>query len=176
MKDYFFTGEHAKKVKELTGSLDENNAKIFERNVDIYLIAPLIGFNYQVKSPIKLNTNAREERVAINASQVIQNADARLFNYRLIMLLDENNEPEFESRINKAFREYVDPLESDNELYESYLRGGIDILYDKIIKNASDKDSYLLNLYDFLEEFNHDFMNGLNDDEFNKKLLSMAKV
>ena len=43
-KQYRFTGSHAEKVSALTSIFDEvAKAKIFERNLDVYMNAPLIG-------------------------------------------------------------------------------------------------------------------------------------
>ena len=46
-KQYRFRGRHAVRVDKLTGVFDINSkAKLFERNVDVYANAPLIGFLY----------------------------------------------------------------------------------------------------------------------------------
>ena len=44
-KQYRFTGSHAEKVSALTSVFDDvAKAKLFERNLDVYMNAPLIGF------------------------------------------------------------------------------------------------------------------------------------
>ncbi len=46
-KQYRFKGRHALRVDQLTGVFDElSNAKLIDRNVDVYANAPLIGFLY----------------------------------------------------------------------------------------------------------------------------------
>ena len=54
-KEYSFKGKHADMVEKLTGSFSITNAdgttqnkhKLFERNFDVYLLAPIIGFLYR---------------------------------------------------------------------------------------------------------------------------------
>ena len=46
-KQYRFRGKHAIRVDALTSVFDNNSkAKLFERNVDVYTNAPLVGFLY----------------------------------------------------------------------------------------------------------------------------------
>ena len=48
---------------------------------------------------------------------------------------DEEYEPDEEDRINKAFRVMgKDP--KDMERFDSYVRGGVDVLYEKIIPRS----------------------------------------
>ena len=89
-----------------------------------------------------------------------------LFNYRLIMLLDEKNEKDFNERINKAFRYYdTEKAISDEDLYENYVRGGIEVLFEKLIQSASGTEDYLKNLYDFMEEFDERYNDTVSTDE-----------
>jgi len=145
--EYFFTGIHAQKVKDLTDA----DKGIFQRNVDVFLSAPLIGFVFGKKSD--KNNDSTINRVAINAQQMISNKKEALFNYRLIMLLDGENENNEAKRIKKAFEEYFDPLEKDENLFESYIRGGIDILHERIISSANSSEDYIFKLYEFLSDF-----------------------
>lgn len=46
-KQYRFKGRHALRVDQLTAAFDTvSKAKLFERNVDVYTNAPLVGFLY----------------------------------------------------------------------------------------------------------------------------------
>jgi len=88
-----------------------------------------------------------------------------LFNYRLIMILDKNHEADFNERLNKAFRYYgSDKAATDEELYESYVRGGVEVLYEKLIANATNPEDYLMNLYDFMEEFDERYNGTVSTD------------
>ena len=39
-------------------------------------------------------------------------------------------------------------------LFDSYVLGGVDLLYEKLLGNGHNEDDYINNLYDFLSEFN----------------------
>ena len=57
-KEYVFKGKHATYVKELTSSFGkESNYKIFSRNLDVLLLAPIIGFLNKKESVIDKSSN-----------------------------------------------------------------------------------------------------------------------
>jgi hypothetical protein len=150
-KIYDFKGVHAKKVSELNSEFDIDKHKIFEHVHEIYQLAPIVGFLYNQKA--ELDTTKDIKNVSIFYEQIVNYRHIFEFNYQLIMLLDKENEPDFERRVDKAFREYgTEKAKSDEVLYESYVRGGVDKIYEKIIENASSPDEYLENLYNFMEE------------------------
>jgi hypothetical protein len=149
-KEYSFRGTHAEKVIKLTSDFNKTHNKLFNRNIDVYLTAPIIGFLYQRKAELDKGS----EQTKIFPEQLIKEQTNLLFSYRLIMLLDEDYEPDLEERINKAFRYYgSDKSQDDENLFEQYVRGGVDVLYEKLIEPANSEDNYLKNLYDFIEEF-----------------------
>ena len=107
-KQYRFKGRHALRVDQLTGVFDEiSKAKLFDRNVDVYANAPLIGFLYGRIADVDDSKNPETGQVYsqnVMGDRVIYSSEELLFNFRLIMLLDANYEPDEEKRINKAFR------------------------------------------------------------------------
>lgn len=159
-KQYRFRGIHAEKVKQLTGVFDSlSKAQLFNRNVDVYVNAPIVGFLYGQRSEPDNTKNLETNEVYnqnIMGDRVIYSQEELMFNFRLIMLLDVDYEPDEEKRIDKAFRHMgEDPL--DEERFDAYVRGGVDVLYDKLIAGATDTDDYVVKLYDFLEEFQERF-------------------
>jgi len=161
-KEYYFKGRHAERVIKLTSQFSsEPNIKIFQRNIDVYLVAPIIGFLYGRKADMQTGI----DRV-INHTQLIYEKTNLVFNYQLIMLIDDKYEPDSDERINKAFR-YIgsDKAIRDEALYEEYVRGGIDVLYEKLIETANSPDDYIKNLYDFLEEFNERYNQSISTDD-----------
>lgn len=170
--EYSFRGSHGMKVRKLTAQFDENgSAKLFNRNIDVYIVAPLIGFLYGRKAE---RDKSGEDSTKIFHQQLFTEQALLKYNYQLIMLLDEKNEPSFEERLNKAFRYYGDNSEktlADEQLYEQYVLGGVDILYEKLIEEGT-SDDYVLNLYDFLEEFNERY----NDAVSNDKILDLCAL
>jgi hypothetical protein len=167
--DYSFRGTHAEKVIELTASFNDKGNKLFSRNLDVYLLSPIVGFTFGRKT--ELDTSGKPTNILFDAmSKEMTNL---WFNYRLIMLLDKDNESDFDIRVEKAFRNYGSDLaKSDEELYESYVRGGVDILHEKLIAPSKNREDYLTNLYDFMEEFEEKY--GQNSEEI-LNLVQLAK-
>ena len=161
-KDYSFKGTHAEKVKQLVENKFDKDHKLFERNMDVYLMAPIVGFLQGRRAPLDKSSQTTTN---ILAAIMIQYKADLLFNYRLIMILDKNHESDFNERLNKAFRYYgSEKAAPDEELYESYVRGGVEVLYEKLIANTTSEEDYLTNLYDFLEEFDERYNQSVSTD------------
>lgn len=159
-KEYSFRGKHAEKVNKLTAKFDDEN-RLFTRNFDVYMVAPIIGFIYGRKEDLDKGT----ETTKIFPDILMKEQPNLKFNYRLIVLLDKENEPNFDERINKAFRYYgSEQAKGDELLFEQYVRGGVDVLYEKLIETANSSDDYLKNLYDFLEEFDERYNQAISTD------------
>ena len=168
-KEYSFKGTHAERVIKLTAKFDDKN-QLFNRNLDVYIMAPIVGFLYQRKS--EANTG---ETTKIFTQQLTGAQDDLLFNYRLIMLLDKNNEQNMDERVNKAFRQYgSEKAKNDEELYEKYVRGGVDQLYEKLIEPSKKPEDYLKNLYDFMDEMDERYNQEIIADRI-KELCALAK-
>ncbi len=160
-KEYSFRGIHAEKVSKLTAQFDKNRNKLFNRNIDVYMVAPIIGFLYNRKADLDKGA----ESTKIFPEQLINERNNMLFTYRLIMLLDKEHEPSFDERINKAFRYYGSKKAGlDEALYEQYVRGGVDVLYEKLLTTINNEDDYLKNLYDFMEEFEERYNQTVSTD------------
>lgn len=156
-KQYYFRGTHAKKVNRLTAQFD-GKRQLFNKNYDVYTLAPIVGFLYNMKA--ELNREDSEE-TTIMPDMLMKNKDELMFNYRLIMLLDKQNEPDIEKRIDKAFRLYgTEEAINDEKLFESYVRGGVDKIHEKLLENS---DDYIRNLYEFVEEI---------DERYNSRITS----
>ena len=78
------------------------------------------------------------------------------------MLLDSQYEPDSEKRIEKAFR--GQETTEDIERFESYVRGGVEKLYEKLILDCTTEDDYIAHLYDFLDEFNDRYNQTIDMD------------
>lgn len=158
-KEYSFRGKHCDYVIKLTAEYDAKKHKLFSTNYDVYAIAPIIGFLYGRKAELDKSGDSTK----IFPDKLMKEQQNLLFNYRLIMILDKNHESDLNERLNKAFRYYgSEKAAPDEELYESYVRGGVEVIYEKLIANATNEDDYLKNLYDFLEEFNERYNESVN--------------
>ena len=170
-KQYRFRGRHAVRVDALTSVFDsESKAKLFERNVDVYANAPLVGFLYGRTSDPNDTRNPETNQVYnqnVMGDRVIYSQEELMFNFRLIMLLDKAYEPNEDIRINKAFRNMgEDP--SDEARFDNYVRGGVDVLYEKLIEGVTSPDEYVTRLYDFVEEFQEKFNDEISAESFLK--------
>lgn len=167
-KQYRFKGRHALRVDKLTGVFDElSKAKLIDRNVDVYANAPLVGFLYGRTAEPDDTKNPETGQVYnqnVMGDRVIYSSEELSFNYALIMLLDSNYEPDVEKRIDKAFR-HVGEKSADEERFNSYVRGGIDVLYEKLVDGSDTPDVYVNKLYDFIEEFDERFNSEINCED-----------
>lgn len=172
-KQYRFKGIHAVRVDALTSVFDEiSKAKLFERNVDVYTNASLVGFLYGRRADIDETKNPENNQVYnqnVMGDRVIYSQEELMFNFRLIMLLDKEYEPDEDKRIDKAFR-YMGENPDDEKRFDSYVRGGVDVLYEKLIEGASAPEDYVNNLYEFIEEFQEKF----NEDVSNEDILKLC--
>lgn len=170
-KQYRFRGRHAVRVDELTSVFDsDSKAKLFERNVDVYTNAPLVGFLYGRTAEPDDTRNPETNQVYnqnVMGDRVIYSQEELLFNFRLIMLLDKEYEPDEDVRINKAFR-HMGEYPADEARFDSYVRGGVDVLYEKLIEGVSSPDEYVMRLYDFVEEFQEKFNEEMSNEDILK--------
>lgn len=170
-KQYRFKGIHAVRVDALTSVFDDvSKAKLFERNVDVYTNAPLVGFLYGRCADIDDTKNPENNQVYnqnVMGDRVIYSQEELMFNFRLIMLLDKEYEPDVDKRIDKAFR-YMGENPDDEKRFDSYVRGGVDVLYEKLIEGASVPEDYVNNLYEFLEEFQEKFNENVSSEDILK--------
>lgn len=170
-KQYRFRGRHALRVDALTSVFDnESKAKIFDRNVDVYANAPLVGFLYGRTADLDDTRNPETNQVYnqnVMGDRVIYSQEELIFNFRLIMLLDKAYEPDEDSRINKAFR-HMGEAPADEARFDSYVRGGVDVLYEKLIEGVSSSDEYVMRLYDFVEEFQEKFNDEMSIEDILK--------
>lgn len=145
LASYAFTGTHAYRVKELV------DFGFFPRNVDVLMVAPIIGFeNNRIAE--RDNQDNFDTKVFL---EQLQKADSILeLNYKTIMLLDKAHEPDEETRIRKAFQVMPEKREeADLQRYDSFVRGGVDFLYEKIIGSGNTQDERILDVYEYVESF-----------------------
>lgn len=155
-KEYVFHGKHADIVKKLTQKFNDENS-LFNRNLDVYLMAPLVGLLNGKMAPIDSQKNESNtlSTTKIFTDQLISVKDDLMFNFRVVILLHDKNNIPFKDRADFAFRYYndEDPKSEHNILiykdyYESYVRGGLEILNEELIEKGSD---YVMNLENFLK-------------------------
>ncbi len=159
-------GIHANYLKdlcELRGNVPDkelhNNFKIFKSYVDAYVLCPLIGYQYGRKGKMGSSTDGD---VGILAAQIINKSRELRYIYQIIMLIDEDSEPDREKRLYRTFN-LNENKEEDKELiaqnmkiFNEYFLGGVEVMHEQFVDQCVDRDSYLNRIYDFTRKFNEE--------------------
>lgn len=170
-KDIIISGKHGEYMRRLVSDFfvvtdSAGKSKItnhfFSSGYEVFKCASVIGFLYGRKSKKSSASEGKDFTIWLSQIKII--SDDLIFNYRLIMLLDEQNEPDFDERLQKAFNYYGDEekSKSDRELFEQYTLGGIEILYEKLIESATKQEDYLANLISFVQEFEERYNSSID--------------
>lgn len=172
-QDYTFYGKHARYVTRLTSALKGlDSTGIFQRNLDVYKIASVIGMTYGRQAEIdkSLEENSLNDKVDIKkiaGTQMNTISSELQYIYELVMLNHRKKEDDIEIRIDRAFR-YTsnEKMKKEGEkIFNSYVLGGVEVLYEKIFKDDTDTDDILANLYEFIDEFNDRYGENREDTD-----------
>lgn len=166
--DYTLTGKHATYAKFL-----KDEAKLYERIVDVYMNGAVFGLLYNRRAP---KNNDLNDRVRIYADAFANNRAECVFLYRLVMLLEKKTDLDEQARIDRAFRddadeEKKDKLEQNLDLFNEYVRGGIEVMYERFIEGAINQKDYLERALEFMEQFHKD----LSGDSLEEQIESLIK-
>lgn len=164
-KNIIITGIHATYMKALVNKFDTKYKQgFFKRNLDVYIVAPIIGKLYNRKA--EPDTSVQDD-TKIMAEQLNPEMNDLLFNYRLIVFLEDRKDVDIEERSNRAFRydKNMDKRAYGDAVFNSYVLGGIEILYEKLIGDSIDNDMLVENVYTFIEECNDLFNSNINYEE-----------
>lgn len=174
-KDYTITGKHATYLKYLAkknSKADEeseeatSSAMIYERYIDVYMNAVIFGL---LNSRTAEKDTSSTSRARIYADAFSTERSNCVFLYRLVMLLDKTNEVSSEERLNKAFRypsmsEKAEENKKNMELFNDYVRGGLEIMYEKFTEDCITKSDYIDRIYELVKDFK-DEINGISYDD-----------
>jgi len=161
--DFRIYGKHANYLKdlcELAGNVPDreahNNYKIFTAYVDAYILCPIIGYQYSRKA--EMDSPATGE-VGILASTIIKRQKQLKYIYQVLMIVDEDSEPDVDKRIYRAFN-FSEKTEEDRsmiaqnmKIYNSYFLGGVEVLHEEFVEQCTDTDSYLRRMYQYVTNF-----------------------
>lgn len=141
--DYTIYGKHATYIKYLV-----NDAKAFKRYIDVYMVGAALGALYGRQAEQSGSTDrARIYSAAFNTEHVKCN---ELF--RIVILSDKTKSWSSEERVNICFRyrdkmdenavppisqEEIDIMKEALSLFNAYVLGGIEILYDSFSSSAT---------------------------------------
>jgi len=138
--DVIFTGIHSRYIDELWQQNQIQNS--FIRTLyELYALAAIIGLRMKNPKP----TDSSEGKRTIQTRQLIGYTPVLNTIMTTVLLLDETNKLNDEQKIDRAFRgpETKEEFEANVELFNSYVRGGIEILYNELVLRVLDfEDEY----------------------------------
>lgn len=168
-------GKHATYMKELVAKLDSNIAQgIFKRNLDVYLLAPIVGKLYNRKSNVDRSIN---DSTSIHTEQMNRVMSSLETNYRTIMLLEERENNSLETRMDNAFKydRKEDLRKPGDEIFNQYVLGGIEVLHEKLIEGIEDIDQLVERIFYFFDEFQTRYEEKIDFDEIEELCSKSSK-
>lgn len=165
--DVTIVGKHATHLKFLV-----NEAKLYNDYIDVYMNAAVFGYIYAKKEDRDTNST---DRARIYADAFSNHRLDCIFLYRMITLLDDDNNIVAEERLNRAFRYDANP-EKGEELqkcidnFNSYVRGGIEYMYSIFTTGCTSRNDYINAAFNAAKNF-QDSINGVSYEEKIKRLL-----
>ena len=176
--DFTINGKHATYLKFLAKKnsndiqdLGKNAAQLFERYIDVYMNAAIFGLLY---SRVAKNDSSTSDRARIYADAFNNERENCVFLYRLVMLLDQTQKLSPEERVERAFKydslpEKEMEFKKNLELFHEYVRGGIEVMYERFTEGCQTQDDYLNRSHDVMEKFYEE----LNGKSYEDELLQM---
>lgn len=165
-KDFKITGKHAsywKDLCELAGNVPDRenhaNFKIFNAYIDAYILCPLIGYQYSRKGIID---NSVEGNAGMLAEVITKRRNELKFVYQILMLADEESEPDADKRVFRATtfsedsEDYKKLIAENMKIYNAYFLGGLEVLHEQFVDQCIDEDEYLKQIFDCVRHFDEE--------------------
>ena len=136
--EYKFSGKHAKMVNELW-YLNDYEHTYFKRLVDIIPLAAIIGFRMNRKAP---EDYSPIEPHKVFLQQMLNAKEDLDFILQMMIMLENATEIPQEQAVKKAFRgaETQEESEQYQDMFDSYVRGGVEELYERLVIRKADSD------------------------------------
>lgn len=137
--EMFFVGKHRDYVDQLW-TLNKIQESYFKRLVDLYAIAAIVGLKTKRKSAeIKDDSDIKR---TVQMKQLNENYQTLLPIMRLVLIMDDSRNMSLEDKLENAFMipDNEETYKENMELFNSYARGGVEYLYEKLVLNTPDID------------------------------------
>ena len=146
------------------------SARVFERYIDVYMNAAIWGLLYERTAE---KDTASDDRARIYADAYANERENCVFLYRMVMLLDKKTELEPSVRVDRAFRYDVqedkkEAFAQNMELFHSYVRGGIEVMYEQFTDGCSTREDYMNKVFEILTTFRDEIAGITYEDELAK--------
>jgi len=161
--DLLMHGKHAYYMQLLAPRDKEQNAtRLFNRYIDVYMIGAVVGYIYGVKEDRDNQSEYKTKTANIPLTTIRRERTNLMIIYRTIMLLDNKDETSEETRIDRAFKDdlFDDRLKQkqiNDELFNSFVRGGISYLYEKLYNETLTIEDRIERIMNLVEEFHDDY-------------------
>lgn len=128
------TGKHGRLIDDMWEQ-NQIQKSYFKRLVDLYTIAAIIGL--RAKRAVE-EDRTEEGRRTVQVDQLMTKLEDLTTIMQIILLLDETSRLTIEQKINRAFRgpQSEEEFNSNVDLFNSYVRGGIEILHEELVQRA----------------------------------------
>lgn len=153
--DMYFVGKHKDYIDQLW-KLNQIQDSYVKRLVDLYAIAAIVGLRTGKKSPE--DKEKPDGKRTIQMKQLNENYQVLITIMRMILIMDNSQDLTIEEKLEKAFiiPEDREVYQTNMELFNSYARGGIEYLYEKLyLKKTDIADEYterrIANMMAFIE-------------------------
>ena len=144
--EYHINGHHREQVRDLTNL-------IFSKYIDVFMIAPIIGVLFQ-RTAIESIDDKGPADIPID---VLYNNDKLITKvFRLVILNDKSLGWSTEKKVDCLFRNQR-PEREAYDLFESYFRGGVEELHEKLLGGDHTPNSMNVayRLVSFVDELNN---------------------
>lgn len=137
--EMFFVGKHREYVEQLW-TLNKIQDSYFRRLVDLYAVAAIVGLRAGRKSPE--DNDGTDLKRTVQLKQLTENYQTLIQIMRMILIFDTSRGLPVEKRIESAFLipEDENLYKENMELFNSYARGGVEVLYEQLILRTPDID------------------------------------
>jgi hypothetical protein len=137
--DYKFYGRHAQYAKFLCkdkGEEKEDRSNLFQREVDVLEIAPLIGIIEGRYVPDV--DNDVKDASTIQYATISREHETLLTAYRIVMLSNNVGNYSAKDKVDMAFKfDSIDDKDNPNmKIFNGYVRGGLEFLYEKFAEST----------------------------------------
>lgn len=153
--DIYVRGKYASWLKFLSEKTEKNDksekvAGVFKRDIDVYMTAAIIGLNFGLRK----DSDNSADTAKIHVDTVLKEQNNLIFIYRIAMLIDNSTGKNADEKIDRAFKTMGNP--ENMELFNSYVRGGIEWLYEQFTTETTTKDEYLAKIFEIVDSFNNE--------------------
>ena len=138
--DFVIKGKYARYIDSMWSKAVIGERDFFNRLLDLYAVSVIIGLRTGRRRP---EDNSSEEKRTVQLQQISNEYKRFSTLMKIVLLIDDSRGLTPEEKVREAFdtspkNEYK--YSTNMELFNSYARGGIEYLYEKLVVRPVDLD------------------------------------